>query len=312
MFNLLGDKMKKNIIFNILILVCTYTFANQRTLYVDNFVNILGSPSKEDKLLLFAKRNNFRTLILYQLNKVDKRWSLTDSKQNNVLAAFILKAKTQFSIQDIGASGESASFFTNIINLYNNSRNNADEKIDIYNLEYEYWSKNASSADGYYCENYLRDNQIPCNRKGSFNYFIKNLKELQSLSKANKHNIKVEAYLGYFSVDEMKEISNYCDRVLIHAFGKNPKLAMSSASKSLKNIMSLKSDIKTSVLLSTRMNHMGYWFKNNSLNKSESLLFKEMNGKDIQLRKKLNLDGFSYQTYSFLEKAVSYYSYSRN
>ena len=55
--------------------------------------------------------------------------------------------------------------------------------------------------------------------------------------------------------------------------------------------MSLKSDIKTSVLLSTRMNHMGYWFKNNSLNKSESLLFKEMNGKDIQLRKKLNWTG---------------------
>ena len=61
---------------------------SQRTLYVDDFNTIIGSPSKEDKLLLFAKKNNFKTLILYQLNKVDKRWSLTDPRENTVLSEF--------------------------------------------------------------------------------------------------------------------------------------------------------------------------------------------------------------------------------
>jgi hypothetical protein len=49
-------------------------FYLERTLLVDNFNSILGTANKEDKLLVFAQRNNFKTLILYQLNKVDKRF----------------------------------------------------------------------------------------------------------------------------------------------------------------------------------------------------------------------------------------------
>jgi hypothetical protein len=296
----------------IILFFCINTFGSDRTLYVDNFSNILGNPGKEDKLLLFAKRNNFKTLILYQLNKVDKRWSLTDASKNTILADFISKAKTKYSIQNVGASGESATFFTDRIDPYNNTRKNSDEKFDVYNLEYEYWSKNASGDDGYYCENYLRDNNLSCTRAGSFQYFVNNLKELNALSSKSEHNIKIEVYLAYFSKEEMKVINELCYRVIIHAFGKNPKTAINSATKSLKLIMNLNSSIKTSILLSTRMNHMGYWFKHNSLGKSESLLFKEMNGKSLNLRKQLNLDGFSYQTYSYLEKAMNYYSYSQN
>jgi len=303
---------KTGLLFILILLCCINLYGSERTLYVDNFSNILGNPGKEDKLLLFAKRNNFKTLILYQLNKVDKRWPLTDVSKNGILAEFISKAKTKYSVQNIGASGESATFFTNRIDPYNNTRTKSSEKFDIYNLEFEYWSKNASGDDGYYCENYLRDNNLACTRTGSFQYFVNNLKELNSLSSKNKHNIKVEAYLAYFSKEEMKVINELCDRVIIHGFGKNPKTAMNSATKSLKLIMNLNSSIKTSILLSTRMNHMGYWFKHNSLGKSESLLFKEMNGKSLELRKQLNLDGFSYQTYSYLEKAISYYSYSQN
>lgn len=103
-------------------------------MYVDNLNTIIGNPSKEDKLLLFAKRNNFKTLILYQLNKIDKRWSLSDPKKNIVLAEFMSKAKNEFSIENIGASGESGALFTNTINPYNNSRSNPQEKFDIYNM----------------------------------------------------------------------------------------------------------------------------------------------------------------------------------
>jgi hypothetical protein len=305
-------KLKKNISFLLCIFFFTTVFSKQRTLYVDNFNNIIGSPGKEDKLLIFAKRNNFKTLILYQLNKVDKRWSLADPQKNNVLAEFISKAKNKFSIQHVGASGESASFFTNIINLYNTSRSKPQEKFDIYNLEYEYWSQKASSIDGYYCINYLEANGIPCNRKGSFDYFIENLKVLKQLAKESKHPVKTEAYLGYYTENEIIEIIKYCDRLLIQAKGITPALCFTAAKKSLGHIAKINSKIKTSVLFSTQMTHLGRWLKFDSLEKAETMFFDEMNNKNIQLEKQLNFDGFSYHTYSDLERSTSYYYYNKN
>lgn len=302
---------KKQLFFCGFLLLFLKSYGFQRTLYVDNFNNILGSPSKEDKLLFFAKKNNFNTLILYQLNKVDKRLSLSDPRKNNTLAEFISKAKVKFSMKQIGASGEAASFFTDIIDVYNNTRNKPEEKFDIYNLEYEYWSKKASGIDGYYCVNYLEENNITCDRKGSFNYFISNLKILKSISKESKHKIKIEAYVGYFTKNEISEITKYCDRVLIHAYGKTPKISFSIAKNSLNHLYELNSKVKASILLSTRMDQLGYWLKFASIGSCETAFIKEMNIKNINLKKKLNFDGFSYHTYSFLEKSISYFSYSK-
>lgn len=287
-------------------------FCFERTLYVDSFNTILGDLKKEDKLLVFAQRNNFNTLILYQLNKVDSRFSLSDHKKNNVLADFISKAKTKFGMHKIGASGESASFFIDRIDVYNSSRSKAEEKFDIYNLEYEYWSKKASGIDGYYCVGYLEENNITCNRKGSFKYFIANLKKLKSLSKNSKHKINIEAYVGYYTQKEIKQISKYCDRLLIHAYGKTPKSCFTSAKKNLENLVQIKSKVKASILFSTRMDQLGYWLKFDSLGSCETKFIKEMNIKNINLKKNLNFDGFSYHTYSFLEKSISYFSYSQN
>lgn len=304
--------MKKTIFFVFFLFIISNIFSIERTLYVDNFNNIIGSPNKEDKLLLFAMRNNFNTLILYDLNKVDKIWTLSDPRKNNVLAEFILKAKTEFSIKNVGASGESASFFTNTINLYNNSRNKADEKFDIYNLEYEYWSKKASGENGYYCENYLKANSSPCNREGSFNFFIENLKELKTLSKNSIHSIKIDAYVGYYSQEEIKLIAKYSDRLIVQAYGRNPQTSFKFAKKNLEHVLNSNTKIKTSIVFSTRMNKMGYFFKFNDLEKSESLFFDVMNDHSINFKKNLNLDGFSYHTFSYLEKSISYYSYRKN
>ena len=60
------------------------------------------------------------------------------------------------------------------------------------------------------------------------------------------------------------------------------------------------------------MKQMGYWLKFDSLQNGEKNFLKEMNKKNINLKKNLNFDGFSYHTYSFLEKSISYYSYSNN
>jgi hypothetical protein len=281
-------------------------------LYVDNFNSILGSATNEDKLLNFARKNNFKTLILYQLNKVDKQYPLNDPRKNNILAEFIAKAKTKYKITQIGASGESATFFTNRIDVYNTSRNKSEEKFDIYNLEYEYWSRNASGESGYYCINYLEENKIPCTREGSFSYFLDNLKELKELTKNKKHIVKVDAYVGYYTQNEIKEISKNCDRLIIQARGKSPELCFEFAKKNLENLFSTNSKIKASIVFNTNMNELGYWLKFDSLDSGETKFFKKMNSMNTNLRKKLNFDDFSYHSYSVLEKSISYYSYNKN
>ena len=182
----------------------------------------------------------------------------------------------------------------------------------MYNLEYEYWSKKASGPNGYYCVNYLEENSLPCTRNDSFNFFINNLKELKILSKNNVHNIKIEATVGHYSQKEIASIVKNCDRLLIQTFGKNPKSSFDSAKKSLAHFLTINNKIEASILFSTRMNHMGYWFKTNSLQSSETMFIDKVNSNNSSLKSKLNLGDFSYHTYSFLEKSISYYSYIKN
>jgi hypothetical protein len=47
--------------------------------------------------------------MLYQLNKVDKRFYLSNPKKK--MAEFISKAKINFNANQIGSTDESASFF---------------------------------------------------------------------------------------------------------------------------------------------------------------------------------------------------------
>lgn len=304
----MGEKL---IIFLFFIFVSNF-YAYDRTLYVDNFNEILGSPAKEDKLLLFAQKNNFKVLILYELNKVHKRISLSDPRNNNILSEFINKAKQKYQIKKIGASGESADFFVKIINVYNNSRQKTSEKFDIYNLEYEYWSNNASNIDGYYCVNYLEENNITFGREGSFKFFVDNLKQLKNLSKGKTHKVEVDAYVGYYTQQEITEIIKFCDRLTIIALGNDPKICFDFAKKNLDYIYNINSKIKSSILFSTIMNDLGYWLKFDSLDKCEKLFFSEMSSKNLALKNNLNILGFTYHTYSSLEKSISYYSYNNN
>ncbi|WP_211290306.1 hypothetical protein [Polaribacter gangjinensis] len=304
--------MGKKLLFIILLLTSCLFYGLERTLYVDNFNEILGSPIKEDKLLSFAQKNNIKILILYELNKINKRISLSDPRSNNILSEFIHKAKQKYQIKKIGVSGESADFFVKIINVYNNSRQKSTEKFDIYNLEYEYWSSKASGIDGYYCVNYLEENGIPCGREGSFKFFIDNLKKLKNLSKGKSHKVEVDAYVGYYTQNEIIEIAKNCDRLVVQAIGKDPKFCFETARNNLELIFNANSAIKTTILFSTTMKDLGYWLKFDSLNKGETLFLAEMNNKNSQLKKKLNIEGFTYHTYTFLEKSVSYYSYNKN
>ena len=83
----------------------------QRVLYADNFSSIVGNSTSENKLLAFAKRYGFTSLLLYELNKVDKKFPLRERQTANILAKFISKAKGTYDIDEVGTIGETSDFF---------------------------------------------------------------------------------------------------------------------------------------------------------------------------------------------------------
>tara|TARA_R110002126_G_scaffold78829_1_gene196062 strand:+ start:15218 stop:16144 length:927 start_codon:yes stop_codon:yes gene_type:complete len=271
-----------------------------RAMYIDNFATILSSNSLEEELLNFSKEHKINTLILYDLNKINKRFHLGDSTKNHLLANFIRKAKTDYGIKKISASGESGSFFLEAIHPYNISRKNPLERFDSYNLEYEYWNEKESLKDGYYCNTYLKKAQLPCDRRSSFKYFIESLFVMKTLAKELDDNIEIEAYIGNFNNEEVAKISEHVDRLLIHDYVKDINRNFIYIKERLHLLDKIDSKIDISILYSSEMNFMGKWFADHKLHEAETKFFKELEKNEISLENHLNFDGFTYYNYGYL------------
>jgi hypothetical protein len=305
-------KTLKNFLIIICLLSINYIFSTERELYVDNFSNILGTYHLETELLEFAKNHEINTLILYDLHKINKRFPLGDETKNGVLASFIVKAKVEYGIQKISASGESSDFFINAIHAYNTSRTKTSEKFDIYNLEYEYWDEESSSNNGYYCKNFLKDSYEKCNRENSFKFYVESLITMRRLADEIAHPVKVEAYIGKFTEKEVQNVSDHVDRLLIHAYVKTPQESFHYVKNRLDLLAGIDSKIQVSILYSSEMNFMGKWFKTQSFQTAEEIFFKELEKEEIELEQKLNFKGFTYYNYSYFQYSLKRFKNQRN
>ena len=211
----------KNKYFLISILICNFNLYANRSIYVNNFAAILGDTTAENNLLSYAQSNGIDTLLLYELHLVNASNNLSNTATNYILADFILKAKTNYNILHIGATAENGYFFTNVIDTYNNSRNNPLEKIDIYNLEFEFWVESATNPGGTYCTSYLTPNGLACNNNGAFQFFISTLQTMNNLATNNTHPITTEAYLGWTTTEQAETIGANLDRIRLHAYVNN-------------------------------------------------------------------------------------------
>lgn len=284
------------------------SYASNRILYVDQFYHILGNEQKENNLLDFTIQNGFDKIILYDLHKINRDYPLADKTKNDILARFIFKAKINYGLKEVGGSGESADFFIKAIHAYNMSRINPIERFDAYNLEYEYWKKDASENGGYYCENYLKTNGQACNRKTTFNFFIQSLATMKALAKENSHKVTVEAYVGKYFKHEIQKISKYVDRLLVHVYVRNPKSGFNYASKRLEYLKEIKNMPEISIIYSSETVFMGGWLKFNSLKRGEKIFIDSMQKKDKDLLKKINFTNFTYYNYNDLAKSIKYYN----
>ena len=105
---------------------------------------------------------------MYDLHSLN----LSNSNTADLLGAFIKRAKENYGIQYVGAICENASSFINKIVPYNNGRSDDNEKFNVFNLEFEFWTASSVNPGGYYCTQYLEQANCSCDTSGGFKFFI--------------------------------------------------------------------------------------------------------------------------------------------
>ena len=188
-------------------------------LYVDGFNTILGNTQKEDSLLRYAQYNGYNYLTLYDLWPVHVTYNLTNAASCSVFSDFIQNAKQNYGISQVGAAGENFYFFNNVISVYNQQHSNPLQKLDVYNVEFEFWNTVSVSTGNYYCTTYLQPGGFSCDTAGAFAFYEVLLHEVDSL--ANQDGVIAETYLGWFNQGQAISIGNKVDRILLHDYISN-------------------------------------------------------------------------------------------
>lgn len=269
-----------------------------RTLYVNDFDTILGNPQNELSLLNYTLEHEIETLLFYDLHSIHASYDLTDNATNTILSNFIVEAKNNFNIQKIGAIGESYSFFNEIIQPYNESRTLSAEKIDIYNLEFEYWVDSQTQPNGYYCNNYLSPNGYPCNESGAFAFYIDLLDSLNTLINSSSSIVELESYLGWPTIGQVDTLVNYVDRIRLHAYVTDPNTAFSYSESRIEYFLAAQNNFNISIIFSSEPQFMGNWLNNNSMLLAEQIYIQDFSQSSINWPQNINLLDFTYFTYT--------------
>lgn len=153
---------------------------------------MLGNAAKEQTFLTFVRDNGFNYLILYDLFNED--FLVGRAAQ---VASLILRAKTQYGVQQVAvALGTRAG--ADAVIAYNSGRP-AAERIDVLNLEYEFWNETERSA--------------------AFEHALQLLRYFHDVGQPD--GLAVEAYIGWISEQEGAALAKVLDRVLVHYYRPN-------------------------------------------------------------------------------------------
>lgn len=297
----------RKLIVQLLFILMTINFhaQNVRGLYVNGFNSILGNQSREDSLLRFAENNGFNYLTLYEVHLVHNTSSLTNISSSQTFANFISKAKTQFGINQIGVAAENFWFFSNVIAAYNQQHTALNEKVDVYNLEFEFWIPTSVENGAYYCTTYLQPNSLNCDTAGAFQFYRKNLHQIDSLANANGQIS--EAYFGFFNAGQGSQIvQTGVDRVLLSIYLPTSNYSASYQYNYVKprfqNLASSQTEIKVLPIYSGEPNFMQSWVVSNPFFEPFTNLNNSLQAETEVWKNYINLEGIQWFAYSFLSK----------
>jgi len=292
--------MKKAIFSFIIVFSFSRGISQTAGLYVDKFNIILGNVQKEDSLLNYAVSKGFNYLALYDLWTINSTSSLTNTLSAAPLANFINKAKTVFGISKIGAIGENFSFFNNIIHIYNQQHSSANQKFDVYNLEFEFWITSSVNTGGIYCTAYLRPGGFTCDTSGGFKFYIRELRRMDSLG--NAAGITSETYIGWPNSGQAKAIVRNCDRVLVHAYVSNQNTTYTYTKNRLIDLAGGTTVANVMPIFSAEPSFMGPWVQTNP----PALAFSNYNASFIAdtgpWKSNVFMAGYQWFAYSYMPK----------
>ena len=125
----------------ILLRGAAFSQAALRGMYINHFDNILGNTDNENQLFKYAADSSYNYFALYDLNSVD----MSVQSEADKLALFIKRARLMYGVQYIGAVAETYADFQNKIVPFNNSRTDVNERFNVFNLEFEFWTTSSVS-----------------------------------------------------------------------------------------------------------------------------------------------------------------------
>ncbi len=263
-------------------------------LYVDNFSTILGNTAAENKLLTYAHNKGFTTLSLYDLHKILHKGSI-NAASTAALAAFNTRARTSFGIVHIAGIAENADFFTNVISAYNHIRPAANERIDVYNLEFEFW--NQVTIDDYYCSDYLTPHKLPCTTDGAFTFYQQQFNAIHTL--AQKDKCVCETYVGWPTGAQAKAMLPYADRVLIHAYVADPATAYAYVVDRLARYANA-GNVNIIIIFSAEPEFSGPWLKTHSPDDAFKIFLTKYAMNPLPWKKKITLLGYQWFDYGYM------------
>lgn len=269
-----------------------------RGIYIDNFSQILGNTVKEDSLLHYAQDSSFNYLALYDLHNIN----FSNANSVNTLASFIRRARENYGIINIGAVGESYSTFRDKIAPYNNAHTNANEKFNVFNLEFEFWTTSSVNPGGYYCTQYLQPNNCGCDSSGGFKFYIAQMHNIDSL--ASVQGAISETYVGWFNQGQAQQIVRNTDRILLHAYRINPSSVYGYSQTRLSYLASLNQPVDVMPIFSSEPIFMGPWLASHSNVESYTKYVADYNADASSWKTYIRLKGYHWFDYGYMPHPV--------
>lgn len=294
--------MKTKLYTLLIFLFSNYAFAQQtslRGLYIDKFSQILGNSVKEDSLLNYAQDSSFNYFALYDLHSLN----LNNSNTADMLGVFIKRAKENFGIQYVGAVGETASSFLNKIGPFNSSRSNDNERFNVFNLEFEFWTSSSVNPGGYYCIQYLQQANCSCDTSGGFKFFIQQMHLIDSLAAVQQ--VISETYLGWFNQGQASQIQNNVDRILLHAYRTGTSSLFSYSKTRLQYLASNNNLVDVAPIFSSEPIFMGPWLDSHSQLEAYNKYKTDFDNDNSSWKQYINVLGYHWFDWEYMPKPDS-------
>jgi hypothetical protein len=269
---------------------------SMRGIYINDFDVILGNTEKEDSLLSYLRDSSFNYMALYDLGSLN----YSSAAEMNTLASFIRRARQDYGIPYVGAVGETKSFFLDHIKGYNNSRSTADEKFNVFNVEFEFWTTSSVEPGGYYCVHYLQEAGCNCDTSGAFGFYIKLLKSVDSLA-ATQGAIS-ETYIGWFNQGQGQQIQSNVDRILLHAYRVNNSSVWSYSKTRLSYLAANNQVVNVAPIFSSEPDFMGPWLEENGQQEAYGKYESDFENENSSWKQYINLLGYQWFNYGDMPK----------